>query len=80
MPKKGAINTANSMAITTVIFPTCTIFFSDASTLIFFLKISRVKMVEILFTFPANEATTAAVKAANANPLSPTGNKFNNTG
>ena len=41
---------------------------------------SNVKMVEILFTFPANDATTAAVNAAKDKPLSPTGNKFNNTG
>ena len=37
-------------------------------------------MVAILFTFPANEATTAAVNAANDKPFNPTGNKFNNTG
>jgi hypothetical protein len=30
---------------------------------------SNVKIVEILFTFPAKEATIAAVKAATARPL-----------
>ena len=37
-------------------------------------------MVEIEFAFPAIDATTAAVNAANDNPLRPVGNKFNNTG
>ena len=30
-------------------------------------------MVDILFTFPASDATIAAVKAATARPLSPDG-------
>jgi hypothetical protein len=34
---------------------------------------SNVKIVEILFTFPAKEATIAAVKAATARPFRPTG-------
>ena len=32
-------------------------------------------MVEILFTFPASEATIAAVRAATENPLKPVGKK-----
>ena len=34
------------------------------------------KIVEILFALPAKEATIAAVKAANATPFNPAGNKF----
>ena len=37
-------------------------------------------MVEILLAFPAKEATTAAVNAANDNPFNPVGSKFNKTG
>ena len=41
---------------------------------------SNEKMVEIEFAFPAKEATTAAVSAANAKPFKPVGNKLSNTG
>ena len=37
-------------------------------------------MVAMLFAFPANEATIAAVKAANESPFKPTGNKVSNAG
>jgi len=35
---------------------------------------------EMLFAFPANDATIAAVNAANATPFKPAGNKFINVG
>ncbi|MNT42696.1 hypothetical protein D3C86_1855760 [compost metagenome] len=41
---------------------------------------SNEKIVAILFDLPANEATTAAVKAANDRPFKPEGSKFNKTG
>ncbi len=41
---------------------------------------SSVKMVEMLLHLPASEATTAAVRAANASPFMPVGSKFIKTG
>ena len=34
----------------------------------------------MLFAFPANDATIAAVSAAKDKPFNPAGNKFNKTG
>ena len=65
--------TAMIIAPTTVNLPITTILCSVDSLLIYFLYISSVKMVEILFAFPASEATIAAVKAATANHFSPVG-------
>ena len=36
-------------------------------------------MVAMLFAFPASEATTAAVSAANASPFKPVGKKLSKT-
>ena len=55
--------------------PVQTSFFSSASLLMYFLKMSSVKMVEMLLAFPASEATIAAVKAAMERPFSPAGRK-----
>jgi len=52
---------------------------SEAFRLKYFLYRSNVKMVLMLFAFPAREATIAAVSAAKERPFNPTGNKFNNT-
>ncbi|MNN24130.1 hypothetical protein D3C81_1375480 [compost metagenome] len=65
--------TESRIEITIVIFPTQTIFASLASLLMYFLKISSVKIVAILFAFPANPATIAAVSAASASPFIPFG-------
>ena len=39
-------------------------------------KQTRLHLVEILFAFPASDATMAAVNAANATPFRPAGNRF----
>ena len=69
--------TAMIMAATTVSRPTQTNFCSSAFWLKYFLKISNVKMVEMLFALPANEATIAAVNAAMDNPFKPVGRNPN---
>ena len=67
--------TAITIETSTVILPTHTSFFSLAEESKYLLKISRVKMVEIEFALPANEATMAAVKAAMERPFNPFGRK-----
>ena len=76
----GETTIANTIATIMTILPTQTNCFSDISLAKYGLKTSSVKIVEILFALPANEATTAAVKAAKDSPFKPGGNKFNKTG
>ncbi|MNV45156.1 hypothetical protein D3C71_1369430 [compost metagenome] len=68
-------STARIIPTNTVVLPTKTRFFSSVPFLKYLAYMSRVKIVEMLFTFPASEATMAAVNAATDKPLRPVGKK-----
>ena len=79
-PSRGAITQAIARATAAEMRPIRTVARSSASGWMCALKMSIVKMVEVLLSIDASEDTMAAASAAKAKPLRPVGRNCSSHG